>query len=591
MRTIKNILFALKESTKVSKLILPFIFLFSLTNAAMTIVDLFLVKAVIDFVLSDAFTVSQLLIYLMLYFLFMVFGKIINNVFLFIYCDKFEIRLRNRAIPQIYKKILKIDTINYNNEEFYNKLNRALKEGSSRYYIVLTQFFTFFSSLLTFVCVFSVYHDLIILIAVSINVANHTLYYFLQNKKIYDFNKKNESFYRFGDYVNRVFSLKEYAHELRTFAGIKEKLLNKNSEWTDNYAEKLSVFMRKYFLNSARTRTIDNLVYWVVSIYIAGLFTHAQISIGDILVLLNVVSCMTNQMIDLLKVFPELYQSSLYMNDIREILDYPCRSDRSASGEEAASFEALELKKMAFKYGPDLPYVLQDISFSINKNETVALVGMNGAGKSTLIDCILGLMQPDEGSIELNGKKYEEYTLPSLNNIFSVVFQNFQIYNISIAENILMREMLSEEDEAIVVEALKYVGLYDKVHSLEHGINSVISDNDEAAGFSYGEKQRLAIARAYARKSPVLIFDEPTSALDVYAANAFYESMFRMKALQNRTVIFTSHKLYHVVKADKILYLKDGAISEVGSHDELMALNGEYASLYKLQSKELFAKG
>ena len=590
MRAIKNILFALKESTKVSKFILPAMFLLSLTNATVTIVDLFLVKAVIDFVLSDAFTVSQLLIYLMLYFLFMVFGKIINNAFLF-YCNKFEMRLRNRAMPQIYKKILKIDIINYNDEEFYNKLNRALKEGTSRYYIVLTQFFIFFSSLLTFVCVFSVYNDLIILIAVSINVTNHTLYYFLQNKKIYEFNKKNESFYRFGDYVNRVFSLKEYAHELRTFAGIKEKLLNKNSERTDSYAKKHSAFMRRYFLNSARTRTIHNLVYLIVSIYIADLFIHAKISIGDILVLLNVVSCMTNQMIELLKVFPELYQSSLYMNDIREILDYPCRSDRSGSGEDAASFEALELKKMSFKYGSDLPYVLQDISFSINKNETVALVGMNGAGKSTLIDCILGLMQPDEGSIELNGKKYDEYTSQSLNNIFSIAFQDFQIYDISIAENILMREMLSEKDEAAVVEALKYVGLYDKVHSLEHGINTVISDNDEAAGFSYGEKQRLAIARAYARKSPVLIFDEPTSALDVYASNAFYESMFRMKELQNRTVIFTSHKLYHVVKADKILFLKDGAICEAGSHDELMALNGEYASLYKLQSKELFAKG
>ena len=345
MRTIKNILFALKESTKVSKLILPVMFLHSLANAAMTIVELFLIKAVIEFVLSDAFTVSQLLIYLMLYFFFMVFAKILSDIVIPIYIDKFEMRTKNHANSQLYKKILKIDTINYNNEEFYNKLSRALKEGALRSFLVLMQFYVFVNRLLVFVCVFSVYNDLIILIAVSINVTNHTLYMFLQNKKIYDFNKKNESVFRFGDYVNRVFSLKEYAHELRTFAGIKEKLLNKNSEWTDNYADKHSVFMRRYFLNSARTRTIHNLVFWVVSIYIAGLFTHAKISIGDILVLLNVVSCMTNQMIDLLNVFPELYQSSLYMNDIREILDYPCRSDRSASGEEAASFEALELKR------------------------------------------------------------------------------------------------------------------------------------------------------------------------------------------------------------------------------------------------------
>lgn len=591
MKTIRNILFALKVNTEVSKFILPVMFLLSLTNAAVTIVDLFLIKSVIDFVLSDAFTFSQLFIYLMLYFFFIAFEKILNNALLYIYCDKFTMRLNNHTMLEIYNKILKIDITNYNNVEFYNKLNRALEESESRYFTILGQLYTFCNSLLVFVCVFSVYNDVIILIAVSINVTNYLIYYFLQNKKIYEFNKKNQSFFRFGDYLSRVFSLKEYAHELRTCAGIKEKLLNKNSAWTDSYSEKHSVFQRRYFIKSVLRGTLNNLVYWVVSIYIASLFIHAKISIGDVLVLLNVVSCMANQMIDLLRVLPDLYQSSLYMNDIREILDYPCRSDRSDSGEEAASFEALELKKISFKYGSDLPYVLQDISFSINKNETVALVGRNGAGKSTLIDCILGLMQPDEGCIELNGKKYDAYTSQSLTNMFSIVFQDFQIYNISIAENILMRKMLSEEDEAIVVEALKYVKLYDKVNSLEHGINTVISDNDESPGFSKGERQRIVIARAYARKSPVLIFDEPTSALDIYSANAFYESVFRMKELQNRTVIFTSHKLYHVVKADKILYLKDGTISEAGSHDELMALNGEYASLYKLQSKELFAKG
>lgn len=591
MKTIRNILFAVKVNTAVSKFILPVMFLFVLTKAAVTIVDLFLIKAVIDFVLSDAFTVSKLLIYLMLYFFFMMLGKILIDIMSSIYFNKFEARFKNHTMSEIYKKILKIDLINYNNEAFYNKLNRALEASQDRCFIVLAQIFTFCSSLLVFLCVFSVYNDVIILLAVSINVTTVTLYHFLQNKKIYEYNKRNESFFRFGDYLNRVFSLREYAHELRTFAGIKEKLINRNSEWTDRYSEKYSVFNRRYFFNSALTETISGLTYFGASLYIAGLFLNVKISTGDFLVLLNAASCMSTQMIAVLEALPDLYQSSLYINDIREIRDYPCRSGNSECREDAESFEVLELKKIYFKYRTELPYVLQDISFSINKNETVALVGRNGAGKSTLIDCILGLMQPDEGCIELNGKKYDAYTSQSLTNMFSIVFQDFQIYNISIAENILMRKMLSEEDEAIVVESLKYVKLYDKVNSLEHGINTVISDNDESPGFSKGERQRVVIARAYARKSPVLIFDEPTSALDIYTANAFYESMFQMKELQNRTVIFTSHKLYHVVKADKILYLKDGTISEAGSHDELMALNGEYASLYKLQSKELFAKG
>ena len=218
---------------------------------------------------------------------------------------------------------------------------------------------------------------------------------------------------------------------------------------------------------------------------------------------------MSTQMINVLKIIPDIYKSSLYIDDIKEILNYPCPLSNCDYGKTLESFEVLEFKNVFFRYGKELPYVLQNISFSIEKNEIIAIAGLNGAGKTTLLDCALGLIQPDKGHVEFNGVEYNKYNLDDLKTKFSIVFQDYQIYEITIAENILMHPINSTEDETVVLEALKYVNLYEKIISLEKGIHTLISSNKDESNFSYGERQKIVIARAYARKSPIIIFDEP----------------------------------------------------------------------------------
>lgn len=590
MKLVKNILFVLKKITSVSKSVLPVMLLLALISAFVSVAELFLVKLVIDFVISDAFCVSLLLIYLTMYFFLMAFTRIFKNILAGGYINQFEVKLKNQTIPEIYQKILKIDFIEYNDEKFYDKLNRALTESDSRYFIILMQLFTFCVSTIIFFCVFAIYNNAVILTAVAINVAVYILYYFVENKKKYEFDKKEEAFFRFEDYMNKVFSLEEYAYELSANEGIKEKLFDKYSEYTNRYIEKYKVYLERFLFRSTLMTSLSYLIYWASSVYIAGLLIKARISLGDFLVLLNVVACMSTQMINVLKIIPDIYKSSLYIDDIKEILNYPCPLSNCDYGKTLESFEVLEFKNVFFRYGKELPYVLQNISFSIEKNEIVAIAGLNGAGKTTLLDCALGLIQPDKGHVELNGVEYNKYNLDDLKTKFSIVFQDYQIYEITIAENILMHQINSTEDETVVLEALKYVNLYEKIISLEKGIYTLISSNKDESNFSYGERQKIVIARAYARKSPIIIFDEPTSSLDVYATNEFYESLLQMGKSQNRTIIFTTHKLHYVIHADKILFLEDGLLKETGNHNSLMALNGKYASLYKLQTEEFFAK-
>lgn len=590
MKLVKNILFVLKKITSVSKSVLPVMLLLALISAFVSVAELFLVKLVIDFVISDAFCVSLLLIYLTMYFFLMAFTRIFKNILAGSYINQFEVKLKNQTMPEIYQKVLKIDFIEYNDEKFYDKLNRALTESDSRYFIILMQLFTFCVSTIIFFCVFAIYNNAVILTAVAINVAVYILYYFVENKKKYEFDKKEEAFFRFEDYMNKVFSLEEYAYELRANEGIKEKLFDKYSEYTNRYIEKYKVYLERFLFRSTLMTSLSYLIYWASSVYIAGLLIKARISLGDFLVLLNVVACMSTQMINVLKIIPDIYKSSLYIDDIKEILNYPCPLSNCDYGKTLESFEVLEFKNVFFRYGKELPYVLQNISFSIEKNEIVAIAGLNGAGKTTLLDCALGLIQPDKGHVELNGVEYNKYNLDDLKTKFSIVFQDYQIYEITIAENILMHQINSTEDETVVLEALKYVNLYEKIISLEKGIYTLISSNKDESNFSYGERQKIVIARAYARKSPIIIFDEPTSSLDVYATNEFYESLLQMGKSQNRTIIFTTHKLHYVIHADKILFLEDGLLKETGNHNSLMALNGKYASLYKLQTEEFFAK-
>ena len=588
LRVIKNITYAVKEARHVSKSVLPIMTVFSFLTTMLSLGELFIIKFIVNYALSNVFSAKRLFFYIAVYFCAVGGINILQEIFIDGYINKFEMKFRNYTMPKIYKKASEIDLVNFDDSDFYDKLNRAMEESGSRYFMVLIQLYSLTASALTFLCIFTVYKDPIIICAVAINVVVYMTYYFRENKKKYEFEKRETKYFRFDDYVSRIFSNSEYAQELRISSDAKDKVLDDHAEVSKNYLENYSAYLKPFFYHSVLMTSAGNLLYWIVSIYVSGLLLNTRISVGDFLVLINVVSTMSKQVISVLQTLPDLYKSSLYIDEIKLILDYPSDFHAEGRGLKKENFKSIEFKDVSFKYIGQREFALRNISFTIERNQIVAVVGLNGSGKSTILNCLLGLLKPDSGVIELNNVEYGEYDTESLRSIFGAVFQTYQIYEQSIAENILMREVKTEEDISKVEQALRYVGLYEKVISLENGIHTTISADSDHVDFSGGEKQKIAIARAYARETPVLIFDEPTSALDVYATNSFYSDMFRMRGDRARTIIFTSHKLYHVRQADKIIYLEKGSVSEIGSHEELMKLNKGYATLYKMQSDELF---
>lgn len=595
MELLKNIVFAMKEISKASKVIFIMMGLCVLCSSVQQVLGLVLIKYLIEYALSEGFVFSNLMLWLLGYAALTLMIKLFLHIFIQLYIHWLEMKLKSYTNSRMYEKIIGLDLANYDDAVFYDQLHRALDESDARCFVLSTQLMGFFSDAIAYIGVFTFCHDPVILLAVACNVLNYLIYYFRETKKQYDFNKKEEPYRRLGDYLDMVFYRREYAEELRSFPAGKERLLEKFSGEADGYLGRVKDYVKRTLKRSVFMSSTSQLIFCVMSVYVSAKLQRAKFSVGDFLVMLNVTATMSEQLINLFKGLPDIIQSGRYIRDIREILD-AVGSFREQGGQTCAEFESLEFKEVCFSYGkagvtgqqPDdtgMPhFAIRRMNFTVQKHEVVAVVGINGSGKSTMMDLLLGLLKPDLGEILLNGTVYGEYNISSVRKLFGVVFQNFQLYEISVAENILMREVESEEDTALVWEALLYVGLSKRIGATEKGIHTVVGRGDGTDDFSLGERQRIAIARAYASKAQVLVFDEPTSSLDVYATKAFYKAVFGLRQ-QGRTVMLITHKLQYAARADKILFVQGGAVAEQGSHEELLRLGGGYAALYYMEKE------
>ena len=224
------------------------------------------------------------------------------------------------------------------------------------------------------------------------------------------------------------------------------------------------------------------------------------------------------------------------------------------------------------------------VSLKINKGERIAVVGANGAGKSTLIKLLMRLYDADSGEVLVNGENIKKYRLSSYRALFGTVFQEYGLFAASVAENVLLKTDISEDDRIKAEDALRKSDIWDKIQALPKGIDTEVTRefDDKGAVFSGGESQKIAIARIFAGNSEIVIMDEPTSALDPIAEHKMYQNMF--EACDGKTVIFISHRISSATMADRIYLFEDGKICEVGSHSELLALGAKYSDMWHKQA-------
>ncbi len=249
----------------------------------------------------------------------------------------------------------------------------------------------------------------------------------------------------------------------------------------------------------------------------------------------------------------------------------------------------ITFEHVAFAYPDRAKPVLRDISFHLAPGECLALVGHNGAGKTTLVKLLLRLYDPTEGRILVDGLDLRDYDLDDLRGQVGVIFQDFVRYELTVAENVGVGRVDTLEDRARLVEAARRAGASTLIDQMERGWDTQLGRQFGGRGLSGGEWQKLALARAFLRDSQLLVLDEPTAALDVQTEYEVY-TRFRELTAGHMTLLI-SHRFSTVRMADRILYLADGIVQEEGSHVELLARDGDYARLYRLQASQFTEPG
>ena len=321
--------------------------------------------------------------------------------------------------------------------------------------------------------------------------------------------------------------------------------------------------------------------------YLIYLSFAGKISAGEFVLYFAAITGLSGWLGGIFSQLAEMNRIGMYVTKLRRYIDYPdmFRRDGGVSVHDKLDTpRKITLSGVGYRYLGADGDAISDISLEIDPGEHLAIVGLNGAGKTTLVKLICGLIDPTAGQVQYGGIDVREYNRIEYYRVFSAVFQQYSLLPLSIEE--VVAETTSDKADADRVrECLETAGLWDKVSSLPDGSKHLYdkSINDGAAAFSGGEIQKLLLARAIYKDSPVLVLDEPTAALDPIAENKLYENYHEIT--KGKTSVFISHRLASTRFCDRIILIDGGKIVEAGTHTELLQRQGAYYELFETQAK------
>ncbi len=583
-RVFANNFYVLKILHKVAPSYLPTYFLWSVGNAILDFfTNVWLVREIVNRYAVGTSAAEIIGIIVLLIVINTVWWIAIDALPCLLY-PRYRQRVVERVQSELFRKAAKVELECYETPEFYDKYVKAMENAYEKCWDVVR---TVDQMIWAVVSLFSTSMLMFLIDPVLIIFGLIPLLFGLirnkRNKLYKERRDEQRKLDRKEAYVQRTFYLNEYAKEMR-LGGMHRLMVRKYAETWKEY----KALFRKYgwrlgflYLLSGMGTQITE----CAATFYAGyrtLVSHTMM-MGDCLVVFNSIGSVSWALTRLATVMTEFRDHAMYIEDYRFFLEYEPKISHKTEGRTAAGGD-LSLNGVTFTYkGADKP-ALKNISMKIRKGEKIALVGHNGSGKTTLVKLLLHLYEPEKGTVTLDGRDIGEFTSDSYRDNFTVVFQDFKTFSMSVAENVLLRP-LREGDEEIVTEALKKSGAYDKVMSLKNGIHTTLTRefDDEGAVLSVGEAQKVSLARAFTNDSPFVILDEPSSALDPIAEYNMFKNM--LDACADRTLIFISHRLSSAVLADRIFLMEDGRITESGTHGEMMKKNGRYAELFRMQAE------
>lgn len=495
--------------------------------------------------------------------------------------------VQKRLKEKLYRKAGTVDLACYDDTAYYDDFMLSVSEADkavSRAEQVVRMMFGSATVLLCYGAFFAA-RDITSVLFVFISFVLRTLFLNCLNRWKYVVRQKENPLERKREYIKRIFYLKQYAKELR----LNKEASKSMHEEFDRINEELyrlhKTMGKKSFLLSFTARyllsdfALD--ILYVLYLIMKAVLRHT-ISLGGVVVLYNSAANLRRGFATVADLGPYALETSLYVEKIRSFLAKESAIiNRKLCGIPKGAGE-LECRNVSFGYRKGHP-VLQNVSLKIRAGEKAALVGYNGAGKTTLIKLLLRLYDPEGGVILLDGVDIRNYDVWEYRHYIGVVFQDFQLFAATVAENVVM-DRLPEGYEESVLKAVRQSGFLEKAELLPKGIRQELTRefSEDGVELSGGEAQKLAIARAFYKKAGIVFLDEPSAALDPLAE---YQLNTAMKEVaREKTVLSISHRLSTTRDADIIYVMEHGRVIEQGNHAELVSLGGVYAEMWRVQA-------
>lgn len=487
---------------------------------------------------------------------------------------------------QIHARSIAVDLEYYESSGYYDNLHRAQQEAPYRPPQIVGSLLRTLSDSFTLVGVIGLLLWINpvtpLLLFVSAVPAVIARMYFA--RATFAWKQRSASTERRAHYLSLLMSYENFAKEVRLF--------NTGELFKDRF-DALRARLRRERLGLASRQVAVELVIQALSV--AALFAAFYLVIQDTLVgaltlgtlVVAFQAFQRGQAVfqSLVGNLASLYENNLFLRDLYSflLLEMRIQSPAQPKAIPQPMREGIRFEQVAFRYAQGSTDVLRGVDLTIKPGEVVALVGENGAGKTTLIKLLCRLYDPSAGRITLDGVDLRDYDLVDLRRAITVMFQDYNQYQMYAWENIWLGNIERGTERPPIEAAAEASGAHAVISALPQGYDTQLGNYFGGLELSIGQWQKVALARAFMRDTQLVVLDEPTSALDVMAEHEVFER-FR-QIIAGKSAILISHRLSTIRMADRIYVLDGGCIAESGSHDDLMARDGLYAKLFTTQSR------
>lgn len=489
-------------------------------------------------------------------------------------------KIDDEMYQRIAKKMRLIPFKNFEDPAFNDNMSKASRyspEIQKKEIILLISAATSILNLFVIAVLVAEYSIWIVVLTIIACIFKALINWHFEVQKIH-FDNENIRLKRKVDYFEGALRDPKVIREYRVYNKI-EFIQNIYKSYIDEYSYKI----RKNAAYELRVKcgiaVVEKLFYVLNLFLIVNLVIHAQYDVSDYVYLTTILATFTQAANSFFDVIPQGTSSNEITACFKKIIDMEERDNKSRDIED--NVLQIEFKNVSFIYPNTKRKILNNLSFIINTEEMTALVGRNGAGKSTIIKLILGLYEPTEGEILINGINIQSVDYERLMRKFSVIFQDYAQYALTVREQVYLGNTYDPIDDNLIDESVRQAGVNSFVEEFPNGVNQELTKKFTKNGveLSGGQWQRLSLAKTFYKNADILILDEPAASLDPYIETALFNSIESMK----NTRIVISHRLTNVVKCEKIIVIEDGKLVGQGTHKELLYNCPCYATLYAMQ--------